>query len=97
MAIGTQSWQDIAKTKRDSIRASLPKDWLIDSIPPAEDQRDVTGDFVRKYLSKSEVEITETDAPGIVQKTSKGVWTAEAVTRAFCHRASLAHQLVEDL
>jgi len=34
---------------------------------------------------------------GIVEKTSAGTWTAEEVTAAFCHRASLAHQLTNCL
>ena len=49
--------------------------------------------FVQKFLSEREIEITETDAVGIVQKTSTGTWTAEEIATAFCHRASLAHQL----
>lgn len=94
MANGIQTWQKAAQDKRDSIYQSLPKSWLIDSIPSTEAQRDVTGDFICKALAKSEIEITETDATGIVEKTSSGEWTAEDVTRAFCHRAALAHQLV---
>lgn len=94
MAAGAQGWENIAKAKRDSIRESFPKEWLIGSIPTAETQRDVTGDYICKFLSNAEIKITETDAVGIVQRTSSGDWTAEDVTRAFCHRAAVAHQLV---
>lgn len=57
----------------------------------------MTGAFIQKSLSKEEIEITETDAVGIVEKISAGTWTAEEVTGAFCHRASLAHQLTNCL
>ena len=57
----------------------------------------MTGPFIQKFLLKEEVDITETDAVGIVEKTSTGKWTAEEVATAFCHRASLAHQLTNCL
>ena len=94
MAAAIQSWQNLAKAKRDSILESIPKEWLIGPIPSVETQRDVTGDYICKTLSNSEIEITETDATGIVNKIASGEWSAEDVTRAFCHRAALAHQLV---
>jgi len=50
--------------------------------------------YIREFLSEREVLITETDAVGIAEKTTKGDWTAVEVIKAFCHRASLAHQLV---
>lgn len=94
MTAGGQDWQKIAQAKRDSILASFPKEWLVGLIPTAESQRDVTGNYICKFLSDAEIKITETDAVGIVQRTSSGDWTAEDVTRAFCHRAAVAHQLV---
>ncbi len=94
MATKTETWQDKAKSKRDSILNSIPTEWRINSIPSAEEQRDVTGKYIQQFLSTNEIEITETDAVDIVEKTSTGEWSAEEVIKAFCHRASLAHQLV---
>lgn len=94
MATKTETWQDLAKTKRDSINDSIPTAWRLRSIPSVEEQRDVTGKYIHQFLSAREVEITETDAVDIAKKTSTGQWTAEEVIKAFCHRASLAHQLV---
>ncbi|KAL8827413.1 MAG: hypothetical protein Q9191_003196 [Dirinaria sp. TL-2023a] len=94
MAAQGREWQDIAKEKRDAIHDSIPKSWLTAPLPSAEQQRDVTGDYICRYLSRNEINITEKDAVDIVKKTSSGEWTAEDVTRAFCHRASLAHQFV---
>jgi len=93
-----ETWETQAKAKRDSINKSIPEEWRLSSpIPSAEQQRDVTGSFICQYLSKHEIDITETDAVGIVQKTTTGQWSAAGVAEAFCHRASLAHQLVRIL
>ena len=97
MATETISWEKSAKTKRDSINNSIPHQWRLSNIPSVKEQRDVTGDSITKSLSKRELQITETDAVGIVRKIADGEWTAEEVTTAFCHRASLAHQLTNCL
>ncbi len=91
----TEDWQTRAKAKREAIDSSIPEKWRLKSpIPSPEQRRDVTGDFIWQYLSKQEIEITETDAVGIVSKTTTGEWKATDVAEAFCHRAALAHQLV---
>ncbi|KAF2091676.1 putative general amidase GmdA [Saccharata proteae CBS 121410] len=90
-------WQQLAKAKRDSIAALIPKEWILENVPTPTEQRDVTGTYVHQYLSQKEIEITETDAVGIVAKTTAGAWTAVDVARAFCHRAAIAHQLVNCL
>lgn len=87
-------WKQVAANKRDSVLALIPAEWRIPPPPPASEQRDVTGKFIQQYLSKQEIEITETDAVGIVKKTSSGAWSAYDVAKAFCHRAAIAHQLV---
>jgi amidase len=89
------SWKDLAQKKRNAILDSIPAKWRVEQskLPSNEEQRDVTG-YIRQFLSKREVEITETDVVGIAKETSTGNWTAVEVTEAFCHRASLAHQLV---
>ncbi|KAL6714524.1 hypothetical protein ACLMJK_007949 [Lecanora helva] len=95
--MGAGNWQSLAKAKLEAINSSIPTKWRLSKIPPIEEQRDVTGDIITKSLSEKEVEITETDAIEMVQKTSNGVWTAREVATAFCHRASLAHQLTNCL
>lgn len=89
----TTSWQNAAAKKREEISALIPKEWRVDGLPSVKEQVDVTG-FVKQYLSEEELSITESDAEKIVEKTTSGEWTAEKVTRAFCHRAALAHQMV---
>ena len=88
-------WQSLGKQKRDAVNNLIPKSWLLqNAVPSSEEQRDVTGKYIQQYLSPKEVEITETDAVGIVNNTTSGTWSAREVTAAFCHRAALAHQLV---
>ena len=90
-------WRHLAEAKRESILQSIPVEWRLEKIPSAEEQKDVTGVFIQQFLSSREIEITETDAVGIAQETTSGNWAAEEVVKAFCHRASLAHQLVPRL
>ncbi|KAJ5835694.1 Amidase [Penicillium robsamsonii] len=92
------SWELKGKAKRQSILNAIPEKWRLKSaVPPATELRDVTGDYIRQYLTEREIEITETDAVDIVDQTSTGRWSAVEVTEAFCHRAALAHQLVSCL
>jgi amidase len=90
-------WRHIASEKRDSVLALIPEEWRIPAPPSAEEQRDVTGKFIQQYLNPKEIEITETEATAIVEKTSSGQWTAVEVTKAFCHRSAIAHQLVSQM
>src|SRR5277367_5048989 len=88
-------WKTLGKEKAASVNALIPKSWLLTApLPSVEQQRDVTGNFIQHFLSQEEIEITETDAVGIVQKTTSGAWKAREIAEAFCHRAALAHQMV---
>jgi amidase len=89
-----ETWEKRAQAKRDAIIAAIPQEWRIENSPSVEEQVDVTGSYIQQFLSKREVEITETAAEGIAEMTTRGEWKAEEVARAFCHRAALAHQLV---
>jgi amidase len=91
-------WKLLATEKRDSVNALIPQPWLLPTpLPSASEQRDVTGNYIHQLLSPREIEITETDAVGIVKNTTAGAWKAREVAAAFCHRAALAHQMVSAL
>lgn len=92
----TEPWQQQAENKRRAILESIPQKWHLppDSIPTADEQPDITGSYLHRFLERKEVEITECDATVIVQKTTSGEWSAVEVTEVFCHRAALAHQYV---
>lgn len=98
MASATESsWQELAAAKRQAVLDRIPEHWRIpDPIPSPKEQKDVTK-FVEQFLTPNEVAITHSDASRIVQQTTSGKWTAEAVVTAFCHRAALAHQLTHCL
>ena len=89
------SWRLKGEAKRQSVLNAIPEKWRLEApVPSATELRDVTGDYIRQYLTEHEITITETDAVDIVAQTSTGRWSALEVTEAFCHRAALAHQLV---
>lgn len=89
------SWQRQAREKRETVLSLIPEEWRI-HVPDVGEQRDVSGKYLDQYLTEKEIEITDTDAEGIVKKTSTGSWSAEEVITAFAHRAALAHQLVRE-
>lgn len=88
-------WKKLSEEKRASVLALIPQAWMLPSpTPPPNEQKDVTGQYIQQFLSPREIEITETDAVGIVKNTTTGKWKARDVAEAFCHRAALAHQMV---
>jgi amidase len=90
------SWEDVAAAKRKQLLDSIPREWIIpEDIFPPDSEVDVTK-FPREsgWFTESELEITNSTASEILEKTTTGKWTAEAVARAFCKRAAAAHQLV---
>ncbi|KAF7515211.1 hypothetical protein PCG10_003560 [Penicillium crustosum] len=92
------TWQERSHAKRHAILSAIPKKWRITgTIPSAVDLRDCTESYIQQYLSPREIEITEADAVLITQYTTVGSWSAVEVTEAFCHRAAIAHQLVNCL
>jgi amidase len=93
----TEDWKTLANQKRESILAAIPPEWRLKSIPAIEEVKDITGPYIEQFLSPKEVEITNTDAVGIVSKAKAGAWSAVEIAKAFCHRASLAHQLTNCL
>lgn len=91
-------WQELAESKRQSVLDLIPTKWrLPQPFPSTENQKDVTGSYGHQYLEPKEIEITESDAVHIVAQMSSGKWTATEVVTAFCHRASIVHQLTNCL
>lgn len=91
-----QKWEEISAKAQEILANSIPSEWRIpkDKLPP-DSQKDVTN--VPKdcgILTDKELEITDSYATDIVAKIAKGEWTAEEVTRSFCKRAAVAHQVV---
>lgn len=90
------SWELLAAKKRAALLASIPDEWRIpDQLLPPESQLDVTTwPETSGWFTPAELAITQCDASDLISKLSSGELKSEEVTRAFCKRASAAHQLV---
>jgi len=92
-------WQDIAWEKQHFLLDTLPSEYRISKsqIPP-DTQLDVTTfPQASGLFSPEELEITSSDATELLTKIHNGQWTSVAVTKAFIHRACVAHQLTNCL
>ncbi|KIW02020.1 uncharacterized protein PV09_06525 [Verruconis gallopava] len=94
-----EKWEEIGARKRAALLASIPKEWIIpEHLMPPENQVDVTI-FPKEsgWFTDRELEITDCDATQLVKHLASGEWSSEEVTKAFCKRASAAHQLTNCL
>lgn len=92
-------YKDIALKKRSARDAKFNPDWLIpESELPSSDVKDILS-WISKgnFLTPHELEITESNAIEIVTNIKQQKWSSLEVTKAFCHRASIAHQLTNCL
>lgn len=91
------SWEVIGRQKRESIAALLPEKWRMQSIPSPHEAPDAIS-IARECLSLREIQITENyNVVHLAEKIANKTYTSVEVTEAFCHRATLAHQLVSGL
>ncbi|KAH6654535.1 amidase [Truncatella angustata] len=92
-------WEERAAKKRQALHDSIPPEWRIPAeLLPADDVDDVTS-FPEQsgWFSSEELAITGSSALGLLSKLLTGEIKSETVTRAFCKRASAAHQLTNCL
>lgn len=89
------TWQTTAAAKKASLNDLIPPRWRINQseIPSTSRLRDF-GDYICRFLNRRELEITNATSTTILAQIRSGEWGAADVTRAFCHRAAIAHQLV---
>lgn len=85
-----------AQRKKAALAAAIPACWRLITVPTVTECSNVV-DWPRGVLSAEEITITETPAQAVLANIHALVWSAEQVTRAFCHRAAIAHQLVNCL
>jgi amidase len=86
-----------SQAARAQLDAKIPLEWRLDPSIISSVPRSVLSIF-SQVLSTLELQITSTqDATALLNKLHEGEWTAEEVTKAFCHRAAVAHQLVRCL
>ncbi|GAA5981165.1 hypothetical protein JCM11641_003132 [Rhodosporidiobolus odoratus] len=93
------SWQDRAAAKQAQQAQLIPPSWRLSPSLLASPSRDVR-DIPRTcgILDDKELLMTEEpDAAVLLEKLSKGEWTAVEVATAFCKRAAVAQQLTSCL
>ena len=86
-------WKAKGAAKKQAIRDSIPKEWIIEGISPETVPRALDFPF-EKHLSQGEMEITGLGMTELLSRLANGQYKAVEVTRAFAHRAAIAHQLV---
>ncbi|KAF1943338.1 amidase [Clathrospora elynae] len=96
-------WQELAKSKRDSVFAKIPKAWLLPFSQTSQYTETSTLsvlDVPRTcgILTEKELDITENhDATELVNMMSMGDLKSVEVVTAFCKRAAIAQQCVNCL
>ncbi|KAK6466091.1 Acetamidase [Scheffersomyces coipomensis] len=99
MTVPKTNYKKIAAQKLKQRDAKFISKWLIpESALPAKDTKDVLPWISKSgYLTDLELEITESTATKILENIKFKQWSAYQVASAFCHRASIAHQLTNCL
>ena len=89
------TWETIAQKHRDAVNSAIPLRWkLPEYIINKYSVKAIDFPVIEGYLTRKELEITELSATDLVKKLANGKLKAFDVTEAFCHRAAIAHQLV---
>jgi len=100
-------WRQIKQDTKDRQNARIPNEWRLPAETIAKYQANIDQvvknaprynpvEFLEttELLNAEERAITEiATAEELLKCIRSGKWTSEKVTRAFCHRAALAHQL----
>jgi amidase len=102
-AVPIADWQELAKSKRDSVAARIPKGWLLPSNLTSQYNETSTLNVLDVprtcgLLTEQDLAITENyDATDLVQLMSTGKLKSVDVVTAFCKRAAIAQQCVNCL
>lgn len=93
--LAMKNWESLASAKRASLLSLIPSKWRLDlkEVPSTSKLRDFTA-YVPRFLDPRELQITNASSDAILANIRAAEWSAVEVTRAFCHCAAIAHQLV---
>lgn len=91
-----QKWDEIARLKREQLLRSIPPQWIDPTLKLKMTQAGYTNtkNYLDDIIDKNEVAITDLLVGELRESISAGKLTATEVTRAYCHRAALVHQIV---
>ncbi|KAH4214045.1 hypothetical protein HBI95_002790 [Parastagonospora nodorum] len=96
-------WKELAKSKRESVAALIPKDWILPAALTSQYTETSTLNVLDVprtcgLLTEQELHITEDyDATALVQLMSTAKLKSINVVTAFCKRAAIAQQCVSCL
>jgi len=99
----TADWKELAKSKRESVAALIPKDWILPAALTSQYTETSTLNVLDVprtcgLMTEQELRITEDyDATALVQLMSSGKLKSIDVVTAFCKRAAIAQQCVSCL
>ncbi|KAI1327595.1 amidase signature domain-containing protein [Xylariaceae sp. FL0255] len=95
MRLHPPAWEAKAAAKRADTLNKIPADWRLSAaeIAEAREQRGLTGPFIEKFLNEDDILTTSKDSVQLVEDIREARLTAVQVTRAFCKRAAIAHQI----
>lgn len=85
-------YQQVAENKAKSLINEIPKEWILETIPTADEEPNALK-YLNRTLPKSETDITNKTAAQLLELQTSGKLTAYEITFAFCHRTALLHQL----
>lgn len=92
----TKNWEDAAQLKRTSVTNSIPSKWVNETIKDDMIKAGFsnTKAYLDSILPEDEVAITELTVLELQAKIASGELMAANVANAYCHRAALAHQIL---
>lgn len=99
MPLIVPTYTEIAARKRQQRDKNFKPEWLVaENDLPSPSTPSVIGWIEQSgELTDKQLEITAASAPQILEAVRDKKWSALEVAEAFCHRASLAHQLTNCL
>lgn len=86
------SWQESAILKRKNVAAQIPKEWILQRLPTAEEEPNAY-EYLKKILPKEENDIADLTIIELAQRIANGTFSSFQVIKVFCRRAALLHQL----
>lgn len=94
--MNTKSWKDTARSKKQSVLQSIPSKWILQDAKEDMASKGFLSafDYLNLILDDKVVKITMLSVLELKQAIESRKLTSLEVTEAFCHRAAIAHQIL---
>jgi amidase len=92
-------WEELVEKKRKALASLIPEKWRIpiEKLPASSQRSVISYGETSGLLSVEEMDITQLTIEELARKIASREYSAVQVCEAFCHRAAIAHQLVNCL